>query len=152
MNQAPVVVDASVAVKWVLTAEDLTVQAQALLTDSLQAGRALAGPPRLPGEVANALYQRVRSQEPSRPLTDDEAWEALTTFLAIPVQALAPDQLYQQAFEFARTANLPSLYDSLYVALARLLGAELWTADRRLLAALGSAAPWVRYIGDYSPR
>ena len=149
MNQIPVVVDASVALKWVVPAEELARQAQALLADTLHAGQAIVGPPHLPGEVGNALFQRVRSQEPARHLTDEEAREALATFLTIPVQLLAPPELYERALTFALTHNLPSLYDSLYVVLAQILGAELWTADRRLLTALGSNTPWVRFIGEY---
>ena len=149
MNQVPVAVDASVALKWVVPAEDLARQAQALLADTLHAGQTIVGPPHLPGEVGNALYQRVPSQEPARHLTDEEAREALATFLAIPVQLLAPAQLYERALTFARTHNLPSLYDSLYVVLAQILGVEFWTADRRLLNALGPNTPWVRFIGDY---
>lgn len=149
MNQPPLAVDASVAVKWVLTTESFTAHAQALLARTRQAGGGVVGPPHLPGEVANALYQRVRSQEPARHITDAEAREALTTFLRIPVTLLGPAELYERAFTFARTYTLPSLYDSLYVVLAQLLGTDLWTADRRLLDALGSNAPWVRFIGDY---
>lgn len=149
MNQAPVAVDASVALKWVVPAEDFVRQARALFADTLRAGRAIVGPPHLPGEVSNALYQRVRSQEPARHLTDAEAQEGLEAYLAIPVQLVAPSELYERAFRLARSHNLPSMYDSLYVVLAHILGAELWTADRRLLSAIGSGAPWVRFIRDY---
>lgn len=40
-------------------------------------------------------------------------------------------------------------FNSLYVVLAQLLDVELWTADEGLRRALGTAAPWVRFIGDY---
>lgn len=151
MNPPDVAVDASVAVKWVIVTEDHADQAQALLGDTLRAGGSVIGPPHLPGEVGNALYQRARSQDPRRHLADDEAQRALVAFLAIRLTIHGPVELYEQAFAFARAANLPSYYDSLYVVLARPLGVELWTADRRLLDALGAAAPWVRFIGGYAP-
>ncbi len=150
MSWPSIVVDASVAVRWAVAAEEFAAQAHALLHDTVEAGRALVGPPHLIGEVANALYQRVRSREPVRHLTDEEAREALDAFLAMAVELLAPAGLYERSWAFARAHNLPSIYDSLYVVLAQILGADLWTADRRLLAAVGPVAPWVRFIGDYS--
>jgi len=140
----PIVVDASVALKLVL-AEEFTDRAQALLRDSLQARRPLVAPPHLHSEVINALYQRLRR----RTITEDEANQAVTQFLRFPITLSAPADLYQQAFTFAGTAALPTIYDSLYVVLAQFLGAELWTDDRRLRTALGTTAPWVRWIGDY---
>ena len=150
MNAALVAVDASVAVKWVVTGEPFANHAETLLRASLQANQRLVGPPHLHGEVANALYQRLRSQDPARHLTDHETEEALATYLALPVELVSPPGLYAEALRAGRTFALPSLYDALYVALARLLGCKLWTADRRLLTALGDRAPWVRFIGDYS--
>jgi predicted nucleic acid-binding protein len=41
------------------------------------------------------------------------------------------------------------VYDALYVVLARLLNAELWTADGRLVTQLAGRAPWVRSLRDY---
>lgn len=149
MNQSVASVDASVAVKWVVTAEDFADRASALLRDSLQLDRVLVGPPHLAGEVANGIYQRARSREPARHLTEDEAREALTQFLNLPLQVITPAGLYTRAFDFAREYDLPSMYDSLYVVLAQILSVDLWTADRRLLAALGTRASWVRFIGDY---
>lgn len=146
---ATLVIDASVAVKWVVTAEVLSDRAQALLTDALNAGKALVGPPHLTSEVANALYRRVRSQDPARHLTANEAEQALGAFLAIPITAVTPGGLYERAFAFARLRALPSLYDALYVVLAQLGGTELWTADERLIAALGSSAPWVHALATY---
>ena len=53
MNHA-VVVDASVAVKWVLD-EEFTEQARNLLRDSVR--QPIVAPPHLTSEVTNALYQ-----------------------------------------------------------------------------------------------
>lgn len=144
-----VVVDASVAVKWVVTTEALAAQAAALIVDSLNVGRVLTGPPHLRGEVANALYQRLRSQDAARHLTSNEADRALADFLAIPLTVLDPPGLYEAALAFAREHHLPSLYDGFYVVLAQQLQAELWTADQRLLTSIGATAPWVRALAGY---
>lgn len=148
MTPRPLAFDASVAVKWVVL-EEHTDEALALLATSADEGRWLIGPPHLPGEVANAIYQRWRSTDPAKHLDSTQADEALARFLAITIDLLNPPNLYISALAFARTHRLPSMYDSVYVTLAQLAGAELWTADRRLLEALGSRAPWVRFIGDY---
>src|SRR5206468_3224666 len=84
-----------------------------------------------------------------RQLTEQEARAALTAFLALRVELLTVPNLYEQAFDFARRYTLPSVYDALYVVFAQVLGIELWTADQRLLGAIGANAPWVRFIGDY---
>lgn len=62
---------------------------------------------------------------------------------------MTPPDLYPRAFAFACDDKLPSICDSLYVVAAQLMEVELWTADRRLLLALGSGAPWVHFLGDY---
>lgn len=140
------VVDASVALKWLLE-EEYSEQATVLLEDRLQAGTAVVGPPHLPAEVANALYRRMQRGENS--ITRSEAEEALSKFLALPIQIVGSPELYTRAFAFALQVGLSSLYDSIYVVLAELLGTELWTDDRRLLNTLAEMTPWVRSIGDY---
>lgn len=145
-----VAVDASVAVKWVLTLEEFSDQALALLRDYTVARHPITVPPHFSGEVTNAIYQRVRSNDPAKHMDRREAETALTDFLSISVVVRTPDELLRRAFAFAADHRLPSVYDSLYVTLAQMLGVELWTADGRLLDALGDAAPWVRFIGDYA--
>lgn len=145
MNQA-IVVDASVAVKWLLD-EDLTDKARALLANARDARVPLLGPPHLPIEVTNTIHQRFRRKD----ITEAEADEALTKFLVLPLRLLGPAHLYRRALTFVREHRLGDTYDSLYVVLAEILDSELWTDDRALLKAVGSVAPWVRWIGDYVP-
>jgi predicted nucleic acid-binding protein len=144
----PLVVDASVALKWVLF-EEYTDQARALYEAALHARRPFLVPPHFFSEVTSALYQRTRTREPARHLTEDEAHEALTRFSRFHVQTAEPEHLYDSAFLFAREHRLPSLYDSLYVALAQMMEVTLWTADQRLFTTASPVAPWVRWIGDY---
>ena len=140
--------DASIAVKWVVD-EEFTHQAQALIDESVRFNKTIVIPPHFPGEVINAIYQRTRTASLGRHLDPDEAAAAVSTFLQYRLRVVTPPDLYHQAFLFARDHGLSSIYDSLYVVLAQLESVELWTADRRLLNALGNAAPWVRFIGDY---
>src|SRR5918992_4303083 len=144
----PLVVDASVALKWVLF-EEYTDQARALYEAALQARRPFLVPPHFFSEVTSALYQRTCSREPARHLTEDEAHEALIRFSRFQVQTAAPENLYERAFLFAREHRLASLYDSIYVVLAEMMDGTLWTADQRLFTSASPMAPWVRWIGDY---
>jgi predicted nucleic acid-binding protein len=145
MNQT-VVVDASVAVKWVLD-EEFTQQARHLLRDS--ARLPILAPAHLSSEVTNALYQRVRTTDPTKHISAEEAQEALTQFLRFRIELRAEPELYQQALRFTQTHRLSQIYDSLYIVLAQLTHTELWTADQRLLHTVTTSAPWVRWIGYY---
>jgi predicted nucleic acid-binding protein len=144
----PLVVDASVALKWVLF-EEFTDQARALYEAALTAHRPFLVPPHFFSEVTSSLYQRTRTREPARHLTEAEAHEALVRFSRFRVQPAAPERLYEQAFGFAREHQLASLYDSIYVVLAQMIDITLWTADQRLFNTASPVAPWVRWIGDY---
>ena len=53
------------------------------------------------------------------------------------------DLTFQLALQHDRSA-----YDSAYVALAQYLGVWLFTADRRLFNAVGSALDYVKWIRD----
>lgn len=143
------VVDASVAVKWVV-AEDLSALAQTLYDDTIALEHMLAVPPHLVSEVTNALYRRALRTGPLA-ISADEARTAVRCFLALRVQVVTRTSLYDEAFAFAHAHSLGTIYDSLYVVLAQHLGTVLWTADQRLLTATRVAAPWVRWIGDYTP-
>jgi len=147
MNHA-LLVDASVAVKWVLPEADRD-RALTLVADAARARRPLLSAPHFPGEVANAIYQRVRSTDASKHLDLADAEEALRRFLAYAVTLSNPPDLVPEAFSFAHAHGLVGVYDALYVVLARLLDAELWTADERLLTQLAGRAPWVRRLRDY---
>jgi predicted nucleic acid-binding protein len=136
--------DASVAAKWSFV-EEHSGQARALLRDALAQQEPLVAPPLLPSEVANIIRQRARQGQ----VQLDEARALLAQFLAVPISLQAPSTLYDRALVLADEYNLPAVYDAHYVALTALLGATLWTADQRLLRALGGRLPFVRWIGDY---
>lgn len=142
-------VDASVAVKWVIPEVDRD-RAHKLIGDVARAGGRILAPAHFPGEVGNAIYQRLRSNDPSKHLDLADAEEALAGFLTYPVEVIeTTPALLAAAFSFAHDQSLVGIYDALYVVLARELDAELWTADGRLLTQLAGRAPWVRALRDY---
>ncbi|MGH2533597.1 MAG: type II toxin-antitoxin system VapC family toxin [Thermomicrobiales bacterium] len=139
-----IVVDTSVAVKWLFREEEHTVESFALLAHELAGGSILA-PPLLRSEVTNAIRQRLRRDH----VTRDEALVSLDRFLSLPITITEPDDLYRQALFIAADYNLPAAYDAHFVALAQTHACDMWTADQRLLSQLDGRLSFVRWIVDY---
>jgi predicted nucleic acid-binding protein len=139
------VVDASVAVKWCLPAQNelFVPQAQALL-DSYQTGDLQFVVPDLFWlEVANALWKAVWKGTIDAPWAE-KSYDEITN-LEIPTIAsleFVPKAL-QLAIERGRT-----VYDSLYLALALHSRVDLITADERLANALAARFP-VKWLGAF---
>jgi predicted nucleic acid-binding protein len=137
-------VDSSVAAKW-LFAEVYSAEADELLRTALDQQEPIVAPPLLPAEVTNIIRQRLRQAQ----LRLDEGRELLVQFMALPIAFQAPQMLYDRVLVLTEQYNLPAVYDANYLALAEMLGATLWTADQRLLRALGGRLAFVRSIADY---
>lgn len=120
------VVDASVAVKWVVP-EILSEQSDRLLGG----GEALIAPDLLLTEAANALWKKIRRRE----LSAAEANRALDVISASGIVLYAAQPLLARALAMAQRLEHP-VYDCVYVALAERERATLVTADERLLARL----------------
>ena len=144
-ESAPLVVDAAVAVKLVLP-EEFSSRAQGLIESAFTAGRRVIGPPLLSVEVANAIYTQRRNDE----ISGGEADAAMSAFLHLGIESLAPAGLDRAAFAFTRAHRLRTVHPAYYMALSQMLGAQLWTADRALFKSASSIAPWVCWIGDFA--
>ena len=137
-------VDASVALKWVLD-EDHSDAAAALFDDALGEERPILAPPIWLSETTNAIYQRQRRQL----ISSEDVGSALATLRDLPIHLVLPAGLHQRAVDVARRFQLPATYDAEYLAAAQLLGAEFWTADQRLYRTVARSLNWVKWIGDY---
>jgi len=140
-----IVVDSSVAVKWLL-AEAHSDRADALYARSTSTPEHIIAPPLFRLEMTNIVWQRVRRQD----ITPARAEELLNAFLGMHVLIVSSPDADRTALKLARDFDLPATYDAYYIALAQHAGAALWTADERLLRALDGRLPFVRWIGDYS--
>jgi predicted nucleic acid-binding protein len=116
------VVDASVAVKWVVP-EAGSEAAVALL------GRELAAPSLWLAEAASALLEKCRRGE----LTDDEARARAQDLLDAPIEAIDLPILLPSALRIATELG-HSVYDCFYLAAALLRDTALVTADHRFAA------------------
>lgn len=127
-----------------LLRDPLEKSAESLWRRWLANGVAMIVPPLFRPEVTSVLREREYRGD----LEGDEASVALDIALEWPVIVWEPGgHLQRRAYELAVRYNLPKTYDAQYLAVADLLGCDLWTADRRLVRGVGE--PWVRWIGDY---
>jgi predicted nucleic acid-binding protein len=116
------VVDASIAVKWVVE-EDGTPQALALR----QRARLIA-PELLVAECANILWKKVRRRE----LSKDEAVLASRLLQAAEIELQSTRSLLEPATRIAIELDHPA-YDCVYIALAVANGCQFVTADESLV-------------------
>lgn len=138
-------IDASVAVKLVLTGEAYRTAARRLLRDCLVNGVALIAPPFFEAEVDTVIRKRVYDGRLS--LTD--ARKAFVGLDKIPVQLCAHPRLRQRTREIAEQFNLRTVYDASYAALADLRGCEFWTADKVFYNTVKAGLAFVKYLPDY---
>jgi predicted nucleic acid-binding protein len=119
------VVDASVAIKWVVE-EEGSDRARLLASAKLEA------PDLLPIECANILWRKVRLGD----LRGEEAAERLALLLRSPVTLIGSRELLDAALRLSLDLGHP-VYDCVYLALAIRDGMPLLTADRRLANTAG---------------
>jgi predicted nucleic acid-binding protein len=133
-----VVIDASVALKWVLD-EPGAEAAVALLDEDLFA------PSLWLLEAANALWRRVQRGE----IGADGARERLAELFSAPVTTVPIEEDLRAGADLANLLNHP-VYDCLYLAMAIRTGACLVTADNRFHAAVERSGAFdgvVRLLG-----
>ena len=139
------VVDASVAVKWLVAEEDsesanrLAVGAEDLLAPRLMAS-----------EVANTLWRKARLGEIGR----DRAGVLMAALTEMPVRWNVDETLCADAVRLALALDRP-VYDCVYLALAHRVGAQVITADVRFANALartehgGSVVTLTDYVEEH---
>ena len=120
------VVDASVAVKWLVAEEESDAAHRLVASDEdLHAPRLLAS------EVANAVWRKARLGEVER----SRAGALIAMVPAMPVRWHMDEEVCADAIRLALTHDRP-VYDCMYLALAQRIGALLITSDRRFVNAM----------------
>jgi predicted nucleic acid-binding protein len=117
------VVDASVAAKWLLPEVDSDAAARLLEDDDL----AFHVPELFDAELGNVLWKRVQRRE----MSTAEAAETVALVNRIPATRHVHADLLEHAFALAVELSI-SVYDALYVSLALALDAPLVTSDQWL--------------------
>ena len=139
-----VVVDASLAVKW-LVREEGSDKALTILRAWHEEEVTLVAPHLLPFEVANALHRKVIRGE----LSVGDSARMILQLLGSQLELHQTTGLHARALELASELQQGAVYDAHYLALAEGLGCELWTADQRFHRAAESAGN-VHWIGDWA--
>ncbi len=131
------IVDASVAIKWVLS------EADSDRADRLFDEDDLAAPRLWRTETANVLWKYWRRGV----LTSDEMSERLRSFGDMPVETMDDESLLEAAASFAAGLNHP-VYDCLYLAAAVARNSVCVTADRAFVTVVknSSFAAFVRLL------
>ena len=146
MNISWACVDAGTIIKLVVK-EDLRPQTLALWQSWIDNELQAVAPTLFAYEVTSVLRKKVHRGL----ITPDEGEKALSAAFNLDVKWLAPPDLHRHAWQLAARFNRPAAYDAHYLALAEMLGCDLWTADRRLFNAVRDELPWVEWLGDFAP-
>jgi predicted nucleic acid-binding protein len=134
----PLVIDASLAYRLIVPSRDRE-KLRSLMDQWLHAQHPFAAPSLWLYELTSALVKSAHFGE----LSEDDAHRALQSMQAFPIELVMPSPvLTEAAFAWSLRLQRTNAYDAFYLALAEALGCELWTADRRLVNAVGQE--WVK--------
>lgn len=140
-----VVVDASVAAKWLIAEADSEIAAM-LLDGSfdLQAPRLLAS------EIGNMLWRKAVNGS----IDDHEAARLAAALLDMPLRWMDDERTCVEAVRIAVELGHPAC-DCMYLALASLIGTQVVTADKRFVSAVASTpyrtivSPLWEFVGNH---
>ena len=136
------VVDASVAVKWLVAEDDADI------ADRLAAsGQELHAPRLMASEAANALWRKARTGQMERA----DAGAALAWMAEMPLRWHDDETVGADALRLALALD-HAVYDCVYLALAHRIGATVVTADRRFVTAVAPTehVETVMTLADYA--
>jgi predicted nucleic acid-binding protein len=142
-----VVVDSNILIAFGLSDEPLHTQAIQILSAWASAGTTLTAPRLFRSEITAVVRKVVYQQR----ITHEQGHEMLARLLVYPVEFYEDDALLKSAYELADEFNRPRAYDAQYLALAKRLSCEFWTADERLFNAVKDRFPGIRWLGNTTP-
>ena len=142
MSSTKICVDANIVVR--LVAPDPDRDVFNLWRAWRKEGTELVAPSLIRFEVTNTFHRMRLAGN----VDDDLADTLLSLALDLPITLFGDAWLHQDALALAGKFRLEAAYDAHYVALARHLGAELWTLDKRLYNTVHPYLDFVRLVDD----
>ena len=139
-----VVVDASLAVKWLVDEDDSDV-AEALKDKWALEGVQIAALPLLYNEVANTLLQKIKQGK----LTEAGAVWEMRRFTTFNIEYINLPEFHPHSIQLALRTGHPAAYDPSYLALAEHLGCEYWLADKKFYDRAHPAGYPVRFFLEH---
>lgn len=146
MNGRRVVVDASLALKWVVE-EPHSRKAEDLLAQWEKGRVTMMAPSLFLYEVTTALRARVARGE----MKGNQAREGVEAILEAGPALVDQNALHWDALKLAMQLRLPDAYGTHYLALAESEDCELWTGSENLWNAARMRHPRVRWVGEHVP-
>jgi len=141
-----VVVDSSVAAKWVFPEHGSRAAAE-LAERWARTEHVVTVPAHFWAEVANIARHKVSPAAGAPGIRAEVARAKLSILAASDLVTAAPKPTLARALELALELGL-TVWDAAYVALAESLATEFWTADRDLAGRARRRFPWVRLLGE----
>jgi predicted nucleic acid-binding protein len=138
-----VVIDASIATRWLFAETDSPVAIFLRLQWVRQGLRPIA-PSWFFCEVANVSMRRVKAHAV---LLADAQRDLRELVRFVEVRHI-DSSLSARALELALQLGQGAVYDAHYLALAEQLGCEFWTADERLWQVAHPVFAWVKWLGQ----
>ena len=139
-----VVVDASLAIKWVLN-EPYAENALALAGEWATKETRPVAPCLLLVEVTNVLHRRALLGH----ISLSQAKQLLAGLLNMGIEIRESPQIHLRALELAQELQNPAVYDTHYLALADIMECDLWTADERFFNSVKERQPRVMWLGEF---
>ena len=138
-----VCIDASFFLKLVLP-EDHSEKVHIIWTEWVNKGKNTYAPYLLIYEIHSVIRNKVYRKE----LTLKEGITASDVLGEQDIIFYYSSMSVKVALDFAERYNRPTLYDSFYMAVAKEIESELWTADKKLVNSLNDEIPWVKSVFD----
>lgn len=138
-----VCIDASFLLKLVLP-EDYSEKVHIIWAEWINTTKSVHAPYLLIYEVHSVIRNKAYRKE----LTLNEGITALEVLMEQEIIFYHSPGTAKVAWNFAKKYNRPTLYDSFYLAVAKEIESEFWTADKKLVNSLNNEIPWVRSVFD----
>lgn len=140
---AEVCVDANYALKLVL-AEPESPKVRAQWVQWNDAGMTVVAPALWAFESHSVLRRKWFTGA----ITEAEARDGWQALLHQGITVVDPPGLFDRALALSIELSRPTTYDMTYMAVADLLGCDLWTADQRVINAAGGRFPWLHSVHE----
>jgi predicted nucleic acid-binding protein len=141
------VIDASVLIKFFVP-EVLADRAVFLLDSSAEEDSSLMAPDLIYSESGNILWKKHRLKE----LTRSEVDKITDAIILLPIRTENSKTLLPLALGMAMTYGV-TVYDAMYMSLARIYGTQMVTADRKLFEKVAGTdmkkhVSWLGHLGE----
>jgi len=136
-----VVIDASFLLKLFLPGEE-SDRAEGHLESWINNSVDITAPHLIVFEVGSVLRNKVVRGI----LTNSEAAKLLDALRSLDISIVYTQDLLSVAWDVGATLNTANLYDCFYIGLSTLLGAPLWTADKKLYNSARQKYPGINIV------